>query len=705
MGRKETERPKHEEVYQQIKAYFLEESQEGDILPGEVELAQKYHVGRGTVRVALKRLVDEGIIIRKAGKGTFLAPGRVIQLRGYHVGVILSRKEFSNQRAWEYSWYNNMEILNGMYHQALECNMRLELIPEEAISRADVDQYDGFLFFRHIEDRARSLIESKGIEVHYKVDIQQGLQQIVEHSLSTGCTHPAYIGSLKDFRVEHIDEVLNHYGFAPIPAEKIQYCDGTREAALAAVERLLQYSDLSDIDCVYCSTDVRAAAVLEYCASHQIAVPDQLSVYGFDGSKIGRTTQPPLTTCAFNWNYFGAFAVSQLRSMLDGTASGHMEIQKGSMIERTSTLKPRYTPDRLKNSIAELTNMGKSANVQTVDDRLKRIHRHFGLSSAIDALMGWSTQVGYIDMESLEKNEFFTCYDHEYNINFQVQLNYSRLLYAANQHTTNEPDQEREIACHICKSQAGTPEKELLRIYSLQLADRGWFLQLTPYPLYPKHIVVIDDRHIPMDISRYMIRAISDFVTMAPSYTVCSNSDRAWAGASILDHLHFQSVEQLRLPIFEARPVTDQEVISDGITIQWLHYPLPSLRVSGYERRKLEDKVERVIKAWKKLEEGNTCNLVHRSNNGRLEWYLMFRNPRYRNPSHLNHIKTEGIGVIEAAGAWIFPPPKSERLHKKIIAERTSIIRDFFEAITPEPLLEHTVKMQLLQSVMENVYE
>ncbi len=44
----------------------------GDLLPPENELAEAYHVGRHTVRTALSRLVNDGLIIRKAGHGTVI---------------------------------------------------------------------------------------------------------------------------------------------------------------------------------------------------------------------------------------------------------------------------------------------------------------------------------------------------------------------------------------------------------------------------------------------------------------------------------------------------------------------------------------------------------------------------------------------------------------------------------------------------------
>ncbi len=45
----------------------------GDKIPPEDEIAKKYGVSLGTVRQAEAELANEGLILRKQGKGTFIA--------------------------------------------------------------------------------------------------------------------------------------------------------------------------------------------------------------------------------------------------------------------------------------------------------------------------------------------------------------------------------------------------------------------------------------------------------------------------------------------------------------------------------------------------------------------------------------------------------------------------------------------------------
>ena len=59
--------------YHQIYLVLREQLQEGRFvhgLPGELELARQFEVGRVTVRRALEQLVDEGLIVREVGRGT-----------------------------------------------------------------------------------------------------------------------------------------------------------------------------------------------------------------------------------------------------------------------------------------------------------------------------------------------------------------------------------------------------------------------------------------------------------------------------------------------------------------------------------------------------------------------------------------------------------------------------------------------------------
>ena len=70
--------PAFSPLYQQIKALLtrsltLGEWKAGEALPAETELAQRFKVSQGTVRKALDALTADGLLVRRQGKGTFVA--------------------------------------------------------------------------------------------------------------------------------------------------------------------------------------------------------------------------------------------------------------------------------------------------------------------------------------------------------------------------------------------------------------------------------------------------------------------------------------------------------------------------------------------------------------------------------------------------------------------------------------------------------
>lgn len=65
-------------LYQQIKALLLQsldrgEWKPGESIPSEFELAARYQVSQGTVRKAIDELAADNLLIRRQGKGTFVA--------------------------------------------------------------------------------------------------------------------------------------------------------------------------------------------------------------------------------------------------------------------------------------------------------------------------------------------------------------------------------------------------------------------------------------------------------------------------------------------------------------------------------------------------------------------------------------------------------------------------------------------------------
>lgn len=73
----ELERGSYRSLYEQIidslRLQLLTQLSPGDQVPTEIELVKRFSVSRSTVRKAVQQLVDEGVLTRRQGKGTFIA--------------------------------------------------------------------------------------------------------------------------------------------------------------------------------------------------------------------------------------------------------------------------------------------------------------------------------------------------------------------------------------------------------------------------------------------------------------------------------------------------------------------------------------------------------------------------------------------------------------------------------------------------------
>lgn len=78
MRQSSVESPTFSPLYRQIKGLILQsldngEWRPGESIPSEIELAQRFGVSQGTVRKAIDEMAADNLLVRRQGKGTFVA--------------------------------------------------------------------------------------------------------------------------------------------------------------------------------------------------------------------------------------------------------------------------------------------------------------------------------------------------------------------------------------------------------------------------------------------------------------------------------------------------------------------------------------------------------------------------------------------------------------------------------------------------------
>jgi UDPglucose--hexose-1-phosphate uridylyltransferase len=322
-----------------------------------------------------------------------------------------------------------------------------------------------------------------------------------------------------------------------------------------------------------------------------------------------------------------------------------------------------------------------TASQDEIQSHLEEIYRREGLEAVMDWLYRWELEVGYISEERLSADERRTFRDPEWKIDFKLQINRGRTQYSP----APVADQDLPpLHCIICRENVGRPGKEGLRVFDFPLGEEPYFLQLTPFPLFKRHFVVIATEPQPQNVNDVAIARCFQFLTLAPTYTICSNSDVEWAGSSILEHQHFQAFQGLHLPVMEASVSKFGGWQQGEIRLEMLDYPLAAIRVQGRNETGVRRLASSLVRAWKALDPGrNTVNLVLRRAAGHSSFYLFLRNPDFRTPPELRHIKSEGVGVIEAAGEIIVPVPEDQNTLREIREGGLKIIRGILAGNNP----------------------
>jgi len=92
--------PSFKPLYEQIKTLLTQslvagEWRPSEMIPSEMELAERYKVSQGTVRKAIDSLASENILIRRQGKGTYVAThdAEVIKRRFLRLAAANGQKE------------------------------------------------------------------------------------------------------------------------------------------------------------------------------------------------------------------------------------------------------------------------------------------------------------------------------------------------------------------------------------------------------------------------------------------------------------------------------------------------------------------------------------------------------------------------------------------------------------------------------------
>ncbi|WP_035603873.1 GntR family transcriptional regulator [Haloferula sp. BvORR071] len=322
--------PKHRAISRELAAEIVAgKYRNSGRLPSEAQLVKRFDVSRPTIGRALRDLLDEGLIVRRAGSGTYVSETnerlRNVRPSGPQIGMIipsLRHTEIFEAICGEISslarvhdislWWNSPTAISG------ESSMTVAEA-EELCDRFIAHGVAGVFFvpFEHRADRetANRRIVAKlrqaGIPVVLLdrdlgafpsradfdlvgVDNFAGGYQLAEHLIKLGMRRIAFVtkpltASTVDARIAGAKiAMLNNDLDLPKP-----FVHAGDPGDLKFVRTLAQGRKY---DAVMCTSDHIAALLLQSLNRLGIKVPDDLRVVGFDDVRFASLLTVPLTT-------------------------------------------------------------------------------------------------------------------------------------------------------------------------------------------------------------------------------------------------------------------------------------------------------------------------------------------------------------------------------------------------------------------------
>jgi GntR family transcriptional regulator of arabinose operon len=318
--------------------------QVGDKLPPEAELIRSYGVSRTTIREGLASLVQEGILTRRQGSGTYVTGLSSASAQRTRLAVMVPCVN-------DY-WKSRAEVIRAIEDESNANGYSLILCNHDGLPRKARDYTErlirdgvaGVIYYPvfHGEALATNLeivrrFEQAGIPMvligssisahtqsRYTFVGSNGFsatQQLTQHLIHLGHRHLAYIRGLPG--VQSSDERFSGFLDAvaaaglTVPADCIKQikptdvaCQGTEE-----IRELLQASPVPTA--VVCVHDLLARNVILELQRLGKRVPDDIAVVGFDDLPFAETFDPALTTVRPPMSKEGQYAVQVLRGKIE----------------------------------------------------------------------------------------------------------------------------------------------------------------------------------------------------------------------------------------------------------------------------------------------------------------------------------------------------------------------------------------------------
>lgn len=159
--------------------------------------------------------------------------------------------------------------------------------------------------------------------INIRIDYLSGIRQAVQHLAALRHSRIAFISGplhLKsaEARKSAFQQSMTEIG---LPGNLIVEGDHTLEGGMGALNKLIGMP--SRPTAILCSNDMTAIGVIREAYDHDIKVPADLSIVGFDDIRLAQFTTPPLTTVQMSQTELAKLAFRALMNEVEKVSQNH----------------------------------------------------------------------------------------------------------------------------------------------------------------------------------------------------------------------------------------------------------------------------------------------------------------------------------------------------------------------------------------------
>jgi GntR family transcriptional regulator, arabinose operon transcriptional repressor len=331
-------------ICEQLRAAILgRQYQHGDKLPSEVMLCEQFHASRITMAKALQILQLDGLIVRRAGSGTYihLPTPSVSHQFGLLIPELGSTEIFEpicqgimgspQARTHSLVWGHTIAGESGRQETAAELCRQFIAQKVSGVFFAPLEYADGMDLKNQniIAELRQANIPIVLLDRCYKtyplrsnldrvgIDNHRASFMVTEHLWNQGARRIAFVA--KKSSATTIVERISGYYFALRECGS-KYLGNVFFGDAEDVEFVQHILRREEPDGVVCGNDLTAARLMRSLIGLGVRIPNQVSLVGFDDVSYAKFLSVPLTTIRQNCQQIGEAAIELMLDRMENPA-------------------------------------------------------------------------------------------------------------------------------------------------------------------------------------------------------------------------------------------------------------------------------------------------------------------------------------------------------------------------------------------------